>query len=165
MKTLRQAAQTYRSPGGRVLRWPDNTSSTGQHLVYRTTIVYWTTSPLPDNNCVLDNISSTGQRLDYRKRSRLVDSILYVGNYFFCFWLLTSKTANIFILYVQKECFKTLVNFLFYKCCIFDALVSDFKIYRGKQDFAPRKVLNLSLIHIWRCRRYAVCRSRWSPYH
>ena len=27
---------------------------------------------------------------------------------------------------------------------------------------APR---SLSLIHIWRCRRYAVCRSRWSPYH
>ena len=25
--------------------------------------------------------------------------------------------------------------------------------------------LKLSLIHIWRCRRYAVCRSRWSPYH
>ena len=25
--------------------------------------------------------------------------------------------------------------------------------------------MNLSLIHIWRCRRYAVCRSRWSPYH
>ena len=24
---------------------------------------------------------------------------------------------------------------------------------------------HLSLIHIWRCRRYAVCRSRWSPYH
>eukprot|EP00826_Nyctotherus_ovalis_P016744 TRINITY_DN14865_c0_g1_i1.p1 TRINITY_DN14865_c0_g1~~TRINITY_DN14865_c0_g1_i1.p1 ORF type:complete len:250 (-),score=0.28 TRINITY_DN14865_c0_g1_i1:22-771(-) len=26
-------------------------------------------------------------------------------------------------------------------------------------------VLLLSLIHICRCRRYAVCRSRWSPYH
>ena len=25
--------------------------------------------------------------------------------------------------------------------------------------------LILSLIHIWRCRRYAVCRSRWSPYY
>eukprot|EP00826_Nyctotherus_ovalis_P008347 TRINITY_DN12157_c0_g2_i1.p1 TRINITY_DN12157_c0_g2~~TRINITY_DN12157_c0_g2_i1.p1 ORF type:complete len:254 (-),score=72.14 TRINITY_DN12157_c0_g2_i1:16-777(-) len=25
--------------------------------------------------------------------------------------------------------------------------------------------LHLSLIHICRCRRYAVCRSRWSPYH
>eukprot|EP00826_Nyctotherus_ovalis_P002776 TRINITY_DN10559_c0_g1_i8.p2 TRINITY_DN10559_c0_g1~~TRINITY_DN10559_c0_g1_i8.p2 ORF type:complete len:179 (-),score=28.02 TRINITY_DN10559_c0_g1_i8:17-553(-) len=26
-------------------------------------------------------------------------------------------------------------------------------------------VYDLSLIHICRCRRYAVCRSRWSPYH
>eukprot|EP00826_Nyctotherus_ovalis_P055801 TRINITY_DN7450_c0_g1_i1.p2 TRINITY_DN7450_c0_g1~~TRINITY_DN7450_c0_g1_i1.p2 ORF type:complete len:107 (+),score=9.19 TRINITY_DN7450_c0_g1_i1:306-626(+) len=26
-------------------------------------------------------------------------------------------------------------------------------------------VKDLSLIHICRCRRYAVCRSRWSPYH
>eukprot|EP00826_Nyctotherus_ovalis_P020206 TRINITY_DN16327_c0_g2_i3.p1 TRINITY_DN16327_c0_g2~~TRINITY_DN16327_c0_g2_i3.p1 ORF type:complete len:254 (-),score=19.34 TRINITY_DN16327_c0_g2_i3:15-776(-) len=33
-------------------------------------------------------------------------------------------------------------------------------IYRGFE--LPR---DLSLIHICRCRRYAVCRSRWSPYH
>ena len=26
-------------------------------------------------------------------------------------------------------------------------------------------LLDLSLIHIWRCRRYSLCRSRWSPYH
>ena len=26
-------------------------------------------------------------------------------------------------------------------------------------------VLYLSLIHIWRCRRSTLCRSRWSPYH
>ena len=26
-------------------------------------------------------------------------------------------------------------------------------------------LLNLSLIHIWRCRRSTLCRSRWSPYH
>eukprot|EP00826_Nyctotherus_ovalis_P034326 TRINITY_DN2839_c0_g1_i10.p1 TRINITY_DN2839_c0_g1~~TRINITY_DN2839_c0_g1_i10.p1 ORF type:complete len:316 (-),score=41.43 TRINITY_DN2839_c0_g1_i10:22-891(-) len=26
-------------------------------------------------------------------------------------------------------------------------------------------IFHLSLIHICRCRRYAVCRSRWSPYH
>ena len=25
--------------------------------------------------------------------------------------------------------------------------------------------LKLSLIHIWRCRRSTLCRSRWSPYH
>ena len=27
------------------------------------------------------------------------------------------------------------------------------------------KVVQLSLIHIWRCRRIERCRSRWSPYH
>ena len=27
------------------------------------------------------------------------------------------------------------------------------------------KVIDLSLIHIWRCRRIERCRSRWSPYH
>ena len=26
-------------------------------------------------------------------------------------------------------------------------------------------VTDLSLIHIWRCRRSTLCRSRWSPYH
>ena len=26
-------------------------------------------------------------------------------------------------------------------------------------------VMRLSLIHIWRCRRSTLCRSRWSPYH
>eukprot|EP00826_Nyctotherus_ovalis_P006951 TRINITY_DN11699_c0_g2_i1.p1 TRINITY_DN11699_c0_g2~~TRINITY_DN11699_c0_g2_i1.p1 ORF type:complete len:120 (+),score=22.45 TRINITY_DN11699_c0_g2_i1:29-388(+) len=29
----------------------------------------------------------------------------------------------------------------------------------------PYSHVLLSLIHICRCRRYAVCRSRWSPYH
>ena len=27
------------------------------------------------------------------------------------------------------------------------------------------EVAKLSLIHIWRCRRSTLCRSRWSPYH
>ena len=27
------------------------------------------------------------------------------------------------------------------------------------------EIMNLSLIHIWRCRRRLRCRSRWSPYH
>ena len=37
-------------------------------------------------------------------------------------------------------------------------LLADFKKHNSLH-------LSLSLIHIWRCRRYAVCRSRWSPYH
>ena len=30
---------------------------------------------------------------------------------------------------------------------------------------SQHKCLYLSLIHIWRCRRASMCRSRWSPYH
>ena len=29
----------------------------------------------------------------------------------------------------------------------------------------PEHSATLSLIHIWRCRRSTLCRSRWSPYH
>ena len=40
----------------------------------------------------------------------------------------------------------------------------------GKKDApalheSPSYGWNLSLIHIWRCRRDVLCRSRWSPYH
>eukprot|EP00826_Nyctotherus_ovalis_P049083 TRINITY_DN5866_c0_g1_i9.p1 TRINITY_DN5866_c0_g1~~TRINITY_DN5866_c0_g1_i9.p1 ORF type:complete len:225 (+),score=32.19 TRINITY_DN5866_c0_g1_i9:101-775(+) len=35
---------------------------------------------------------------------------------------------------------------------------------QGSVSYIPR-IYGLSLIHICRCRRYAVCRSRWSPYH
>ena len=40
----------------------------------------------------------------------------------------------------------------------------------GVRRKLPRKIgacggLDLSLIHIWRCRRSTLCRSRWSPYH
>ena len=38
-------------------------------------------------------------------------------------------------------------------------------IIRGINAALDQYLLQLSLIHIWRCRRYAVCRSRWSPYH
>ena len=41
----------------------------------------------------------------------------------------------------------------------------DLKQRSGDLLTCDRPSLRLSLIHIWRCRRYAVCRSRWSPYH
>jgi len=41
-------------------------------------------------------------------------------------------------------------------------LVQD-AVQAGDEDLVA--VHCLSLIHISRCRRYAVCRSRWSPYH
>ena len=33
------------------------------------------------------------------------------------------------------------------------------------QEVAGETVIVLSLIHIRRCRRSTLCRSRWSPYH
>ena len=41
-----------------------------------------------------------------------------------------------------------------WKCC---------KIFCALSVIVKRR--GLSLIHIWRCRRSTLCRSRWSPYH
>ena len=38
----------------------------------------------------------------------------------------------------------------------------EFSRSKGQRSRSQR---NLSLIHIWRCRRIERCRSRWSPYH
>ena len=38
-------------------------------------------------------------------------------------------------------------------------------LIRGNELVIRGNVLKLSLIHIWRCRRSTLCRSRWSPYH
>ena len=37
--------------------------------------------------------------------------------------------------------------------------------YGPSNDFMSGIIVDLSLIHIWRCRRSYACRSRWSPYH
>eukprot|EP00826_Nyctotherus_ovalis_P011457 TRINITY_DN12985_c0_g1_i5.p2 TRINITY_DN12985_c0_g1~~TRINITY_DN12985_c0_g1_i5.p2 ORF type:complete len:200 (-),score=46.13 TRINITY_DN12985_c0_g1_i5:21-620(-) len=44
---------------------------------------------------------------------------------------------------------------------------SEFELVDNEIDekLSNEYVVLLSLIHICRCRRYAVCRSRWSPYH
>eukprot|EP00826_Nyctotherus_ovalis_P003334 TRINITY_DN10678_c0_g1_i10.p4 TRINITY_DN10678_c0_g1~~TRINITY_DN10678_c0_g1_i10.p4 ORF type:complete len:177 (-),score=63.25 TRINITY_DN10678_c0_g1_i10:39-569(-) len=40
-----------------------------------------------------------------------------------------------------------------------------YKLLATHDNGYARDLFELSLIHICRCRRYAVCRSRWSPYH
>ena len=37
--------------------------------------------------------------------------------------------------------------------------------HRYRRTYCTFTVVTLSLIHIWRCRRDVLCRSRWSPYH
>eukprot|EP00826_Nyctotherus_ovalis_P047022 TRINITY_DN5360_c0_g1_i12.p1 TRINITY_DN5360_c0_g1~~TRINITY_DN5360_c0_g1_i12.p1 ORF type:complete len:275 (-),score=50.35 TRINITY_DN5360_c0_g1_i12:16-795(-) len=61
------------------------------------------------------------------------------------------------------EVFVRYMNRLVYKFGLSD---SSFGNPNGLADKKNKTtVKNLSLIHICRCRRYAVCRSRWSPYH
>ena len=48
--------------------------------------------------------------------------------------------------------------------CSFQHLSSPNQI-NAKHDWLQSAFLGLSLIHICRCRRYSLCRSRWSPYH
>eukprot|EP00826_Nyctotherus_ovalis_P046572 TRINITY_DN5277_c0_g1_i6.p1 TRINITY_DN5277_c0_g1~~TRINITY_DN5277_c0_g1_i6.p1 ORF type:complete len:456 (-),score=75.07 TRINITY_DN5277_c0_g1_i6:20-1387(-) len=48
---------------------------------------------------------------------------------------------------------------------IYERIISN-KEKNGRDNLIMiEEYLKLSLIHICRCRRYAVCRSRWSPYH
>ena len=54
----------------------------------------------------------------------------------------------------------TYIRILSSRMCVIYFGISDFRI-RNICDIVPV----LSLIHIWRCRRSTLCRSRWSPYH
>ena len=47
-------------------------------------------------------------------------------------------------------------------CPLFGAYFAYFSYFLAT---GMREGLGLSLIHIWRCRRSTLCRSRWSPYH
>ena len=54
--------------------------------------------------------------------------------------------------------FMNSVDVSFQICCLR-------KWFSTRFTFVIFMVFMLSLIHIWRCRRYSLCRSRWSPYH
>ena len=65
------------------------------------------------------------------------------------------------------ECKRNLKRFLppFCKNMLPARAGSTFLKTNFEQPAFKNSLFGLSLIHIWRCRRYAVCRSRWSPYH
>ena len=65
--------------------------------------------------------------------------------------LMWSETVSVINLQTLKSILKSAQ-----KCAIFT-----FKF----KNFLGGSLLKLSLIHIWRCRRSTLCRSRWSPYH
>eukprot|EP00826_Nyctotherus_ovalis_P054945 TRINITY_DN7252_c0_g1_i7.p1 TRINITY_DN7252_c0_g1~~TRINITY_DN7252_c0_g1_i7.p1 ORF type:complete len:276 (-),score=77.69 TRINITY_DN7252_c0_g1_i7:17-844(-) len=64
------------------------------------------------------------------------------------------KDINIIPLYTNEVFHKAVL-------CVATELVA---FAENSVAFSTSRI-HLSLIHICRCRRYAVCRSRWSPYH
>eukprot|EP00826_Nyctotherus_ovalis_P013359 TRINITY_DN13601_c0_g1_i13.p1 TRINITY_DN13601_c0_g1~~TRINITY_DN13601_c0_g1_i13.p1 ORF type:complete len:251 (+),score=65.91 TRINITY_DN13601_c0_g1_i13:382-1134(+) len=67
-----------------------------------------------------------------------------------------------------KELLKPMDKFLYYLKADDNTLIGEYKKIGTQNEVGKElitRILYLSLIHICRCRRYAVCRSRWSPYH
>ena len=80
-------------------------------------------------------------------------------------WFISINTINMVFFLHHKCC---LIRFSQVSMCTWCAIpwaAIDSKMKLIWMWFLKFKVFDLSLIHIWRCRRYAVCRSRWSPYH
>ena len=81
----------------------------------------------------------------WRKLTQLAHSFLFCSCVYYCFHGLFNCISFI---YISQQ----LSVFLF----CFLGLNSVWLVLSS---------LHLSLIHIWRCRRDVLCRSRWSPYH
>ena len=88
---------------------------------------------------------------------------------YFSFWII--HIAKVFIFYFKgQSCvtsseivkIETPMTLIFNVTIVTFCFVTSPYFYKLKYFF---KVCRLSLIHIWRCRRYSLCRSRWSPYH
>ena len=85
----------------------------------------------------------------------------YYKCYRLWFLLLLIKQAIVTSFSNDIACF--FISFFFSKCYV---CYKCYNLYfRVVENFTHDHSQSLSLIHIWRCRRYAVCRSRWSPYH
>ena len=84
------------------------------------------------------------------------------------------NVVNIVNVAVVNDLFcKVCRNMLCFTCCFTnDFLIPLAVILASSLDTNNEYILErnptnskLSLIHIWRCRRSTLCRSRWSPYH
>ena len=78
------------------------------------------------------------------------------------------KCAMLTLLIIFRYIFTSPANILTLIWCRSSKQISSFMYTRnigGPMPLPCTTPLHLSLIHIWRCRRSTLCRSRWSPYH
>ena len=81
---------------------------------------------------------------------------------FSAFFSITTQ-CSIYLNKTQKQFWKKLNKTQSLSSCWDCLIFHSKKIFNTKKW--NKKGLTLSLIHIWRCRRYSLCRSRWSPEH
>ena len=84
-------------------------------------------------------------------RSLIIKGYLYDGTLKPCISMMRGRIDLRFVLKWRSEVVLSFPNFL--------------EASGNSPELWDKVNYPLSLIHIWRCRRYAVCRSRWSPYH
>ena len=97
-------------------------------------------------------------------------TLAFLGRFFYTFWTNGNRnehfTKNQQNLQQHSNCVSTLPKV---KTSHFETTMADrfLECVRSNPLFATfaASSLMLSLIHIWRCRRSTLCRSRWSPYH
>ena len=104
-------------------------------------------------------------------------NIQFIWIYFFIIFLLSSihVFSLLFVLFTEIIAIRFIqICLLQFRVCQTIGLDSEDKfdavfgcLFNCTNDYTidSRGDVGLSLIHIWRCRRYSLCRSRWSPYH
>ena len=65
----------------------------------------------------------------------------------------------------EKVCTPLALHNFLAQCIAHSACNLIWQEHTGSTGLNDPHSMQLSLIHIWRCRRSTLCRSRWSPYH
>eukprot|EP00826_Nyctotherus_ovalis_P005239 TRINITY_DN11175_c0_g2_i1.p1 TRINITY_DN11175_c0_g2~~TRINITY_DN11175_c0_g2_i1.p1 ORF type:complete len:137 (-),score=19.27 TRINITY_DN11175_c0_g2_i1:12-422(-) len=110
------------------------------------------------------------------RRARFYMGIAYFANYSYIIPYCDDVTEQLAVFAIQFVTYEDVIDKIFscdyYLAKINDELeriFTDLKGYLKTKKAAIRfeltAIQNLSLIHICRCRRSTLCRSRWSPYH
>ena len=139
-------------------------------------------------NCVnaamlLESADPTMDEVLHRGRQSSSRLGLFWGNFFFSFWrksLIGCVNTKYFRFgQHQRLCFRALSTFyhrtlilgknifgsVYWPDCPIWNVLGWVPCVQVTPHLKCMRLVTLSLIHIWRCRRIERCRSRWSPYH
>ena len=102
-------------------------------------------------------------QLVFKPKADILNITLWLSVCFLCTWWTLRFTPCL-----MNQVFFLKVHYTSRKCDVLFSQGSVRTVFRWGGHFFHTWVKHfflLSLIHIWRCRRSTLCRSRWSPYH